>query len=149
MKSKWVYIGSCGVDSGQLMITDPCYVKDFVNNNMQDKRVFTVTATGKRYKLWQNFKNFEEVIHDGKTMNQLIAEGKVVETLEPGLDNTYSYSGACDQTLYDKRGGGTLFNGIGAEMGVAVRTADGDGCYPVFVKHDTDGAVKEVLVKFR
>ena len=30
-------IGSVGVDSGQLMISDPCYVKDFNNNEFDIK----------------------------------------------------------------------------------------------------------------
>ena len=25
----WEYIGTIGVDSGQMMLSDPCYVKDF------------------------------------------------------------------------------------------------------------------------
>jgi hypothetical protein len=146
--TKWNYIGNFGVDSGQIMITDPCYVRDFTDNQMQDKRIFIVKATGKRYKLWKNFQGFEEQIHNGKTMNQLIASGEVIEQLEP-LDNSFSYSGACDTTLHNPKGGGELINNIGAELGVVVRTADGDGVYPVFVNYDKDGAVKEVLIKFR
>jgi len=29
----WEYIGSIGVDSGQMMLSDPCYVKDFADDN--------------------------------------------------------------------------------------------------------------------
>ena len=29
----WEYIGSIGVDSGQMMLADPCYVKDFADDN--------------------------------------------------------------------------------------------------------------------
>lgn len=36
---KWELIGRCGVDSGQLMIVDPCYLDDFVNNNSTDEIV--------------------------------------------------------------------------------------------------------------
>ena len=32
----FVKIGSFGVDSGQVMITDPCYVKDFVGDDKED-----------------------------------------------------------------------------------------------------------------
>ena len=31
---KKVKIGTAGVDSGQLMVSDPCYVKDFINNEV-------------------------------------------------------------------------------------------------------------------
>jgi hypothetical protein len=29
----WEYIGSIGVDSGQMMLSDPCYVKDFADSD--------------------------------------------------------------------------------------------------------------------
>jgi hypothetical protein len=29
----WEYIGSIGVDSGQMMLSDPCYVKDFAESD--------------------------------------------------------------------------------------------------------------------
>ena len=29
----WEYIGSIGVDSGQMMLSDPCYVKDFEDSD--------------------------------------------------------------------------------------------------------------------
>ena len=31
---KKVKIGTAGVDSGQLMVSDPCYVKDFISNEV-------------------------------------------------------------------------------------------------------------------
>ena len=34
---KKVKIGTAGVDSGQLMVSDPCYVKDFINNEFNTK----------------------------------------------------------------------------------------------------------------
>ena len=33
----WEYIGRCGVDSGQLLITDPCYLSDWVDNESDSK----------------------------------------------------------------------------------------------------------------
>ena len=29
----WEYIGTIGVDSGQMILADPCYVKDFADDN--------------------------------------------------------------------------------------------------------------------
>ena len=41
-------IGSVGVDSGQLMITDPCYVKDFdLHNDFEDIRRYKNKKSGK------------------------------------------------------------------------------------------------------
>ena len=31
--ASWEYIGSIGVDSGQMMLSDPCYVKDFEDSD--------------------------------------------------------------------------------------------------------------------
>ena len=39
-----VLIGSIGVDSGQMMLCDPCYVKDFVNTEPLD-----LTNNGEKY----------------------------------------------------------------------------------------------------
>jgi hypothetical protein len=35
-KTNWEYIGECGVDSGQLMVTDPCYLESWVANEYED-----------------------------------------------------------------------------------------------------------------
>jgi hypothetical protein len=34
--SEWEQIGTFGVDSGQVLITDPCYVKDFIGDDKED-----------------------------------------------------------------------------------------------------------------
>lgn len=36
-KGEWELVGRCGVDSGQLMIIDPCYLSDWVDNDCDDK----------------------------------------------------------------------------------------------------------------
>ena len=79
---KKVKIGTAGVDSGQLMVSDPCYVKDFISNEVD----------------FDNKKN----------------------------DNSYSYNGACHQTLNNETQGGELGNGLelfslrALEMGVTL-----------------------------
>lgn len=145
--NKWVHVGNFGVDSGQVLITDPCYLRHWQDNQMADKRSFRVKATGKTYRLRVNFTNFEtEQIHNGKNMNQLIASGEVEELLDP-TDNSYSYAGACDTTIHNPNMAGELVNKIGAEMGVALSTGYGDGCYPVYTKYK-DGRIQEVKIKF-
>ena len=37
VKSKWIKLGVAGVDSGQLMVCDPCYLGDWVDNESNDK----------------------------------------------------------------------------------------------------------------
>ena len=35
--SNWELVGYVSVDSGQLLITDPCYLKEFNNDNCKDR----------------------------------------------------------------------------------------------------------------
>jgi hypothetical protein len=94
-------LGYVGVDSGQLLITDPCYISDFKNNEYAAP-------------------------HETK-------QGKT----------EYSYAGACHATLGEKQGG-SLFNDIGAELGVAFSSGYGDGVYPVYVEYNDDPKDKRV-----
>jgi len=37
MKDKWVNLGRVAVDSGQLLVTDPCYLKDWIDRDFNLK----------------------------------------------------------------------------------------------------------------
>lgn len=143
MKNKkgWKYLGSCGVDSGQLLVTDPCYLEDWEANEFEDKRVYKDKQTGKLYEYRVNFENFESVLFDKKTVNQLILEGRLIEDKKT-TDSSYSYNGAC-QTSIDNEGGEI---GIRNE-GVVFRTGIGDGVYPVYARI-VDGRVAEIRIDF-
>lgn len=86
-------IGAVGVDSGQVMVGDPCYLSDWKDDNF----------TGKEDK---------------------------------AQPYDFSYSGACNATLSDERGGE-----LGRGLAVASSTNYGDGCYPVFQVRDGDEIV--------
>ena len=48
--NKWVKIGTFGVDSGQVLITDPCYIKEFVGDDKEDfddKKIKEIQKSGK------------------------------------------------------------------------------------------------------
>jgi len=98
MKIKWKKIGEISVDSGQILVCDPCYLKDWKADRVSDEGV-------------------------------------------PSAD--FSYSGACSQTLSEKRCGG-----IGDGLGIAIATAYGDGTYPVYVLRDERGSPTQVLISF-
>lgn len=91
----FVFAGNIPVDSGQIMLIDPCYVKSNFENEYGAKPF--------------------------------------------GLN----YSGACEASL-SKQG----FGVFGNDLGFCTRTAYGDGSYPVFVKRDRDGTIKEVKIVF-
>lgn len=142
-KNEWVLLGSFGVDSGQVVITDPCYLNEWVANDYKDKRVYLDTISGRGYVLGHDFNHFDDVIRDGKTMNELISFGEIREEIR-NISNEYSYEGSCDTTLYSKRMGGVI--GLGCD-GVVASTGYGDGYYPVYAKYE-DKRIKEISIRF-
>ena len=122
-----VRLGKVGVDSGQLMITDPCYVRHFNTDYPQDIRIYQHKDDPKKTLQFKvDFNSYQEMIsgHMGMTMNQLLDEGIYVEQEKP-TDNSYSLAGACSTTITDF--GGELGNGLGAVF----QSGLGDGSYDV------------------
>lgn len=109
-----ILLGEVGVDSGQLMITDPCYVdSEWLYEPFEDTQLRGVTAVGE----------------SGKDIIDALAE-----TLEQriGADAFhYSYNGACRATLTSGHGE-LVFPKGHTGAGVAFSTAFGDGLYPVY-----------------
>jgi|TARA_R100000329_G_C7526804_1_gene185797 hypothetical protein len=145
MKKQRQLLGYCGVDSGQILLTDPCYISEFIDNEFDNKSQFIDVKTKKIINRPEDFYNFEDDKIPGydKNMNTLIKEG-IFKELDRDLDSSYSYNGACHQTCFQKNQGGELGNG----MGVAVSSGWGDGSYPVYANYDEDGRVSSVTIKF-
>lgn len=142
-----VALGMVGVDSGQLMITDPCYVdSEWQFEQFDDIRVYNDSVTGQSWQFGKDFQLFSDVIPSlGETVNQLIASGRfVAQANEVPTNFKYSYNGACQATL--STGHGELayqkgHNGAAVVFG----TAFGDGYYPIYgEKHD--GRIMRVYV---
>lgn len=115
-----VHIGNVGVDSGQLMITDPCYVKDF--DSQEDA-------------------NFEDSLPEGVDLNKHHNE-------EPLNDYPYTYGGACAASCNRDRGSTLISNNGFDGMGACFSTGYGDGSYPVYLEYNDEGRVKSVTVEF-
>jgi len=64
---------------------------------------------------------------------------------EDGLQNEYSYSGACATTTTKQNGGELLANGV--SLAVVSSTGMGDGIYPVHAIKE-NGRIKEITIKF-
>lgn len=144
-------IGYVGVDSGQLLLCDPCYIdSEWEKEDFQDIRVYEHT-TGKRLQYLKDFSNYEEPIpaYDYNTMNQLKATGEWKELPDVRkIENNFSYNACCDKTLSAK-GHGQLNYKLGhAGVGVAFSTAWGDGAYPVYANYNDKGDLESVIVKF-
>lgn len=144
-----VYMGEVGVDSGQLMITDPCYVDSEWRKEpfLDDHRVYRDVSTGKTVRWGEDFTRFDEPLDPyGVPPNELIESGRLTPLPPPPRPDVfrYSYSGACQATLSD--GYGELVYEMG-HVGAAVvfQSGWGDGIYHVYGEKQ-DGRIVRVYV---
>lgn len=144
-------IGHVGVDSGQLMLCDPCYIdSEWQKEDFEDIRIYKHKETGDQLQYRVHFANYEEVIPKyGKTMNELNATGEW--TMEEKHDTKYPFSyNACSKATLSEDGHGQLKYKMGHPgVGVAFRTAFGDGMYPVVAHYMPDGTLRSVEVLFQ
>ncbi len=143
------YVGSVGVDSAQLLITDPCYIGQWDSDAaFEDVRIYQRTDDPQRtLRYAKDFATFAVPIaaEGGKCMNELLAEGLYTK-VETEPDNSYSYNGACQTTLAS--GSGELIGKNGIPLGVVTNTGYGDGVYPVYIKTNAEGRVVELSIVF-
>jgi Protein of unknown function (DUF4241) len=145
---KEVYLGSVAVDSGQLMICDPCYIdSEWQNEDFVDIRVHEHKMTKERLTYGKDFANYEEVIPKyGKTMNQLNETGEWIDVERPDSKHGFSYNACANATLSAKGHGELTFKMGHTGAGLAFSTAYGDGIYDVYGHYDEDGVIKAVVV---
>lgn len=127
-------LGYVAVDSGQLMISDPCYIdSEWQKEPMRDIRRYIDMKTKDILQFRKDFTNFQEVLpgHE-KSVNELIAEGMLVKLPEDSeVNRNFSYAGACAAT--NSEGYGELRFKMGhTGAGLAFSTAFGDGMFPVY-----------------
>jgi hypothetical protein len=144
-------IGHVGVDSGQLLLCDPCYIdSEWEKEDFEDFRTYQHKNTGNELTYRIDFRNYQEPIeiYGGKNMNELIATGEWEEIAGPKAIHPFSYN-ACAHATLSEDGHGQLHYKHGNEgVGVAFRTAFGDGMYPVYAKYLDDGTLHSVEVVF-
>lgn len=144
-------IGHVGVDSGQLLLCDPCYIdSEWKKEDFEDIRVYRHKSTGDILQYRVDFPNYEAVIKEyGKTMNELNATGEWERDDDYHAPvNSFSYN-ACAKATLSEQGHGQLDYTLGHPgVGVAFRTAFGDGIYPVYAVYDNNGNLVKVEVLF-
>lgn len=145
MKQIKKLLGHVGVDSGQLMITDPCYIdsqwekKDFKDirlyKHIKSRRVYHYNSPFSPIKNLpgKSFVSYDEIINKGKSMNDMIQakEVKQIKTKEQiALLHTFSYAGICESSEAKAH----QINYKAGHPGVAVtfNSGYGDGYYPVY-----------------
>lgn len=146
-------IGHVGVDSGQLLLCDPCYIdSQWVKEDFEDFRAYQHKDTGNELTYRIDFANYAEPIeaYGGKNMNELIATGEWEEVLDTqGPVNPFSYNACAKATLSEEGHGELRFNLGHVGAGVAFSTAFGDGMYPVVAHYMDDGTLRSVEVLFQ
>lgn len=144
--NEWIKLGEVGVDSGRLLICDPCYIDGmWEDKGYTDLRLYKDNNTGRIFKFPKDFKSYEDKLelYLGATPNELI-EQKIWNKIEIEIDG-FSYDAICHN-------GGKDFKQINyplghAGLGVAFSSGYGDGCYEVWGKYNEDGRIVEVKIK--
>lgn len=128
-------LGEVSVDSGQLLITDPCYIdSEWMDEPFVDIRRYLHLQTEKILKYRVDFQHYEEKIPDfGQSMNEMLGAGAVIQipNTPPDSVHPYSYNGACQATTIGEYGDLSFGNGT-TGAGVVFASGWGDGFYPVF-----------------
>lgn len=144
------FVGIIGVDSGQIVICDPCYIdSQWKEEKFENNSRYKVIADGTILEYPKDFSNYGVVIEQyGKDMNQMIKEKLVEEFPAPPAKHNFSYNACCKATL-SPDGFGQLNYEIG-HPGIAVAscTCYGDGMYPVYANVDNHGRVKSIIIDF-
>ena len=146
-----VLIGHVGVDSGQLMICDPCYIdSQWENEDFEDIRVYKNKHTSKTLTYPKDFASYEDILPEyGKTMNILISEHDWEITDRPAPKSGFSYNACANATLSGDGHGELSFKMGHTGAGLAFGTAYGDGLYPVYAHYDEEGVIVSVTVKLQ
>ncbi len=141
-------IGSVGVDSGQLMICDPCYIDEkWEKEVFEDIRRYKHFKSDKTLTYRKDFSNYEEIIKEyGKNMNQMIKDLEVKELLPPGPKKNFSYNACCSITLAPQSAGQLFY--VKGRPGIAVvfSSGYGDGFYPVYAEKNKDGRIVRITI---
>ena len=144
-------IGQVGVDSGQLLLCDPCYIdSEWQKEDFTDVRVHQHKVTKDTLTYGKDFAKYNQVIERyGKDMNELLATGEWEDVERPFSQYPFSYN-ACAQATLSQAGHGQLNYKHGHPgVGVAFSTAFGDGVYPVYAHYNSDGTLRSVEVVFQ
>lgn len=144
-------IGVVGVDSGQILVCDPCYIdSQWKNEDFNIPRKYRhIDGTILQYE--KDFPHYEAVIPKyGKTMNQINADHEAVELPDDEPSKyPFSYNACCKKTCNDDMYNGQLNYEMGhAGVGVVTSSGYGDGVYPVIADYTKDGRVKSITVVF-
>jgi len=133
-------LGEVLVESGRLMLSDPLFLPEWKTG--APKRIYHYLPTNKTYEYQKDFSHYQDIIEEGKTVNQLISEKILIpidqhqgEFSEPAMLESMQKTGIW-QAFFD--------NG---QAGIAFALAMDDGIYEVMGEwHDSD--LKKIWIAF-
>lgn len=142
-------IGVVGVDSGQILVCDPCYIdSEWKHEEFEDIRKYKHND-GTILQFRVDFERFDYIIPKyGKSMNDIIAAGEAVDLPSTESRHPFSYNACCKKTCGDSETGQLNFEMGHAGVGVVTSSGYGDGLYPVIADYTKDGRVKSITVVF-
>lgn len=151
-RSAWTKLGEVMVDSGQLMIVDPCYIqshwidREYLDirlfRNKQEK-IFAYDTVAVRDLLREEgleaelFQNFQSTLSTGKTPAVHIEVGDWTE-LEI-KDDSFSYNGVSHKSPLPYK---EIQNGLA----LSFDSGYGDGVYGVYGRFDKNDRIVEVRI---
>ena len=120
----WEKVGKCGVDSGQLIIIDPCYISD--------------------YPEFHNDKGWDRYC---KMLSPESNDGKPVDN---GFDQILQVESGIPKQLNKNPDGYEQLGWMKGNWGEGVisSTGMGDGTYPVYADIDHDGRIMALKIDF-
>ena len=148
----WVLMGQVSVDSGSLLVGDPCYLP-FEDNNTPGQTPVLDTVTNKTY---QYIYEEDQLVPGAEVMphwdalipgttitfNQGRERGRLVQIPHPE-DKSFSRAGCSWATCHSANG----FSELGAcGEAVVFRSGYGDGVYEVWGRRNAEGRIVEVRI---
>ncbi len=135
----WHQVGVVGVDAGMVWVGDPCYILALPHNNPKDKKPgddsFSSLYEPKELprSLGESWGDFCDQLGQSDFI------GLDGEFYKHHIEKGRKSVGMTKQFNYDAGHPG---------LGVVVSSGYGDGEYPVYVKYDNKGNIKEMKVTF-
>lgn len=146
-------IGFVGVDSGQVMIVDPCYLSQWKDTEFNYRTGLRNKKTGREICCWDELEGIGKINwstplpeFNGKDMNALAEDKENWIKFDEYPDaGEFNYSGVCGITCGEDSAGEIA---IGGSSCVASSTYVGDGSYPVYAEKDKCGRIKRLIIDF-
>ncbi len=140
MVTKKRQIGTVVSDTGKLIICDPDYLSDWIDNKVESKREYKDTKTDNIYVYGKNFNKYDEILFDGKTVNELIQEKRLLRI--PYKETGEFSNKAITQSIINKGFSQCNFQDGRKGLALAVATLIGDGEFPVFAEFQEEQVCK-------